>query len=129
MSRKRRLPASINLEIESYDHQGFGIGYFEGRECKIKAAIAGENIDARIVSKRKGVFYGIAESIKRSSKQRTISDCENYPRCGGCTLLHLNYKAQLAFKENLLLNALNAQNVTYKQLAEPVSIKQVGYRR
>ena len=129
MSRNRRLPASVNLEIESYDYQGLGIGYFQGRECRIKAAIASENIDARIVSKRKGVFYGIAESIKRSSKQRTISDCENYPRCGGCTLLHLNYKEQLAFKENLLLNALNAQNVRYKKLAEPVSIKEVGYRR
>lgn len=129
MSRKRRFPASVNIDVESYDDQGFGIGHFEERECKIKAAIVGENIDARIVSKRKGIFYAIAESVKTPSNQRTISHCENYPRCGGCTLLHLEYSNQLKFKENLLVNALEAQNIQYKKLAEPVSKQQVGYRR
>ena len=129
MSRKKRFAEAINLDIASRDDEGFGIGHFEGRECKIKAAITGENVNARIVSKRKGIFCGVTETVMWPAKERIVSDCENYPRCGGCSLLHVSYSDQLKLKENVLLKSLDAQNVDYEKITDPVSMNRIGYRR
>lgn len=43
---------------------------------------------------------------QKTSKDRVVAPCPVYYECGGCQLQHLAYQAQLDFKKDLLLQAL-----------------------
>lgn len=50
--------------------------------------------------------YGFAKIIKIFNDTRSLNrvypECPNYHQCGGCNIMHLNYKSQLEFKTNMV---------------------------
>ena len=64
-------------------------------------ALPGEEVEARIVSKKKN--YGTAKVIRRisGSPLRTPPNCGAFGRCGGCQLQHISYDAQLELKDGI----------------------------
>ena len=67
----------------------------------------GDEIIARVVKVRSGCAYGIIEEITSPSPHRIDPDCPVFGRCGGCSLRHMDYRAELEIKgrwvkENLL---------------------------
>jgi len=69
-------------------------------------ALPDEIIDCKIIADKKNFFLGELISINTKSAKRIKPQCPIFGLCGGCSLQHLSYDAQLAFKQNLVLQNL-----------------------
>ena len=96
----------IELIIEDMSVEGEGIGKYQGMAFFVKDAIVGDKIRARVTKVKKTYGYARVEEILEPSADRTTPLCELHKRCGGCQIQAMDYKAQLAFKENKVRNNL-----------------------
>ena len=90
----------IELNIDDISVEGAGIGRYEGRVVFVRGALPSERVKAKIIKTAKNYSAGIIEDIIIKSEYRTEPLCPVFGRCGGCTLQHLKYEAQLAYKAN-----------------------------
>ncbi|MCL2578546.1 MAG: 23S rRNA (uracil(1939)-C(5))-methyltransferase RlmD [Oscillospiraceae bacterium] len=90
----------LNLTITALSHEGNGIARHNGMAIFIPNTAPGDEVEAKILKTHPNYAYARLESIIKPSPDRVQNDCPAYPRCGGCTLRHLSYRAELAAKEN-----------------------------
>ena len=88
----------INLKIEGLTLDGQGVGHVDGMALFVPDTAPGDEITARIVKVKKRYAFGRLESVKAPSADRQANDCPAYPRCGGCSLRHISYEAELKMK-------------------------------
>lgn len=96
----------IELDIEDYGNEGEGVGHFNGYALFVKGAMAGERILAKVIHVGKSFGYGRVEKIISPSPERREPPCEFAAVCGGCSLLHMDYKEQLRFKQEKVESCL-----------------------
>lgn len=97
----------IEVYIIDYGADGEGIAKVDNFTIFINGAIKGEICKIIITKVLKNYGYGkIIEIIKKSEK-RTNIDCKTYPRCGGCSLRHIEYKEALNIKKKNIQNLIN----------------------
>ncbi len=100
----------IILKIDDLGNNGEGIGHVDGYALFVKDALPGEMIRAKIMKCKKN--YGFAKLIEILSEKanpevgRVEPRCPVARQCGGCTLQHLSYEKQLAFKEKKVRDCL-----------------------
>ena len=127
---RRRLPSPLELAVSHLDTEGCGVACYGNKPVRVKAALPGEQISARVVGRRKGSVLAVTEAVIDSPAQaRQRSPCAFYPRCGGCSLQHMTYASQVEHKQQFLLAELKRQEVGYERLRTPVVGPQFGYRR
>ncbi len=88
----------ITCQIDDYTTEGSGVAHFDGHVIFIKNAIAGETCTVKILKAGKNISYGKAEDIVSPSPERAAPPCPNFPKCGGCKLMHMTYDEELRFK-------------------------------
>ena len=88
----------ITCRIDDYTTEGSGVAHFDGHVIFIKNAIAGETCTVKILKAGKNISYGKAEDIVSPSPERAAPPCPNFPKCGGCKLMHMTYDEELRFK-------------------------------
>src|SRR5690606_14508093 len=76
----------------------------------------------------RGVWHGEAETPPEPASGRIAPVCEYFPRCGGCTLQHLDYHAQLEHKERVLRQLLARAGVVPRRWRAPVAGPRLHYR-
>ncbi len=116
--RRRSLPQEpISLEIESLSHEGRGVARIDGKVAFVDGALPGEKVLAKYVRKR-GKFDELSViEVEQASPDRVSSNCEYFGTCGGCSLRHVDPQAQIAFKENVLLEQLqHSANINLDQI-------------
>ena len=102
--RRNKIPEGLfKANIESLSHEGRGIAHIKGKAIFIENALPGEQVEFKYVSKRAKFDQGVAENIITVNKQRIIPECQYFGYCGGCSLQHMKSDAQLAHKQNILL--------------------------
>ena len=102
--RRNKIPEGLfKANIESLSHEGRGIAHIKGKTIFIENALPGEQVEFKYVSKRAKFDQGVAENIITVNKQRIIPECQYFGYCGGCSLQHMKSDAQLAHKQNILL--------------------------
>ena len=89
----------ITLSIERLSGDGSGVGHWEGETVFVPGTAPDDVIRARIVKDCKRYAFGIVESVETASPDRIPVDCPVAGPCGGCSLRHLNYQAELKAKE------------------------------
>jgi 23S rRNA (uracil1939-C5)-methyltransferase len=96
----------IRIEISALNSEGQGVGRYEGYAVFVPGALPGETVDAHVIKVNPG--YGVAKlkEILSKSPERTDALCPAYGSCGGCSLQHLNYEAQLRHKQQAVTDAL-----------------------
>lgn len=83
-------------------HEGAGVAKIDGFAVFVDGAITGETVKIKIVKVTKNFAYGkLIEIIEASGNRRPVS-CENFKKCGGCSLLHMSYPATLEFKRKVV---------------------------
>ncbi|MCD8096019.1 MAG: 23S rRNA (uracil(1939)-C(5))-methyltransferase RlmD [Ruminococcus sp.] len=102
MLKKNEL---VTLEITDVTNEGNGVGRTEGITVFVPFTAVGDVIICRIVKAKKSYCYGITEKLLISSKSRCESGCEAYGKCGGCSLRHIEYSAELEIKEKIVRDA------------------------
>ncbi len=124
----RRGPRQIELVVDELGDEGLGEGRFESRMVKARNALPGETVHVRVLKRRGGVWYGEADVPEAAAADRRLPPCPVFPRCGGCTLQHLDYPRQLVHKERVLLRLLAGHGVEARRLHPPVHGPRLHYR-
>ncbi len=90
----------LELETETFAFEGKAVARREdGYVIFIEGALANEKIRAEII-KAKGNFADAKlTEILQPSPDRRDPICVDFGICGGCSLLHMNYDAQLFWKK------------------------------
>lgn len=131
-SRKKRLPTEpVKATIESMSHDGCGVTHLDGKAVFIHGALSGEEVLFTYTSKRKKHDEGVVSEIISPSPDRTAPGCQHFDICGGCSLQHLKPEAQIAVKQQSLLDALkHIGSVEPGEIFQPLVAGDCwGYRR
>lgn len=118
------------LSIERLAGDGRGIAFVEGRTWFVSGALAGEEVEARVLNAHGKVVEARLERVFTASQTRRPAPCKHFDRCGGCNLQHLPHAEQLELKQRLLAEQLQrVAGVVPEQWAAPLSGPEFGYRR
>ncbi len=106
MSEPQVMPLQKNetysLKIDDLTHDGAGVAKIGGFPIFIPGALIGEEIRCRIIQVKSKYAIGKLEAVLQPSKDRVLPPCAIYGKCGGCQLQHLDYGAQLQWKQHLV---------------------------
>ncbi|HHW47675.1 MAG TPA: 23S rRNA (uracil(1939)-C(5))-methyltransferase RlmD [Clostridiaceae bacterium] len=83
-------------------HEGLGVGRIDNFAIFVDGAIKGELVEIKIIKVSKNYAVGKLMRILKPSESRVNPSCPVFKRCGGCSLQHMDYKAQLNFKTELV---------------------------
>ncbi len=95
------------VDIIDQGYEGEGISKIEGYTIFVPNAIKGEKCKILIVKVASSHAFGKLIEIIKPSKERVDVDCSTYKRCGGCNLRHMDYKATLNLKTQIVQNLVN----------------------
>lgn len=96
----------VDLEITGLTSQGSGVGRVDGMAVFVPATAQGDVARVRILKVAKNYAFGKLEQLIKLSGDRVPSQCEQFPRCGGCLTRHISYEAELRAKEQQVRDAL-----------------------
>ncbi len=93
-------------EILSVADSGSGIAKNDGYTVFVPNAVLGDVCQIEITKANKNYGFGKILKIITPSPHRVEPCCTAFPSCGGCTLLHTDYSAQLNIKRTAVFDAL-----------------------
>lgn len=106
----KKIPADKkflnNIQVIDIAEEGKGVGKSDELVIFIDKAVPGDIVDVELMRKKKKFFEGRIHNLVKASEHRTEPFCEHFGVCGGCKWQHLNYDAQLQFKQKSVSNAL-----------------------
>ena len=113
----------IELEIVDISSEGSGIGKYDGMAIFIPTTAVGDYVRAKILKLKKNYAFAKTEEIITPSQHRVSTDCGVFARCGGCTLRHIDYKAEATLKQNRVTQTMrriggatmDAQDIIYNE--------------
>ena len=94
------------LRIDGYGSAGEGVARLEGQAVFVKGALAGELCQVQLLKVGKTAAWGRVEEVLEASPNRQNPDCPQFPKCGGCSLRHMTYEEEMAFKRQKVQDAL-----------------------
>ena len=118
------------LNIERLANDGRGIAFVEGRTWFVSGALAGEEVEARVLGAHGKVVEARTERVFKASDIRRVAPCVHAGKCGGCSVQHLPHNEQLALKQRMLSEQLNrVAGIEPEEWAQPLTGPEFGYRR
>lgn len=115
--------------IDRLSHDGRGIANLDGKTLFIDGALTGEKVTARLVEDHSRFIDARIDQLLSASPERVEPPCPHYTNCGGCQLQHMQPAAQLAMKQQSLLEQLQRWGgVVPKRVLPAISAGDNGYR-
>jgi 23S rRNA (uracil1939-C5)-methyltransferase len=126
-----RLPADGGeLAIEALSHELRGIGRVAGKTVFVDNALPGERVRLRYTASRARFDEASAQEILEPSADRRAPPCPHFGRCGGCALQYMEAGAQIAAKQQILLDQLQRLGgIEPEAVLPPLVAATYGYRR
>jgi 23S rRNA (uracil1939-C5)-methyltransferase len=90
------------IRIESLDQEGRGVAHADGKAIFIDGALPGEIVTYSPYVKKPGYERAQLLQVLKPSAARTVPRCRHFGVCGGCSLQHLDARAQVAVKQRVL---------------------------
>ena len=127
---KRLQMAAEEADVVDLTHEAAGVVRIDGKTVFVADALPGERVVLRRTHRQRKLDYAITEQVLRASADRVQPRCPHFGLCGGCALQHLAPEAQLAFKQNQLLeNLARLGSVQAERLLPPLRGPVWNYRR
>ena len=112
----------IEVDITDFSTDGEGIGKTDAFTWFIKDSVIGDRVRAVVMKTQKSYGYARVVEILKESKDRVELRCPVARPCGGCALQSVSYRAQLAFKQNKVINNLIRLGGFSREALEEVEI-------
>lgn len=93
-------------EIESLDGEGRGIAHVDGKVVFIDGGLPGEMVSYSTFRRKPSYELAEAVDVINASAARTSPRCRYFGSCGGCSMQHIEARAQVAVKQRVLEDAL-----------------------
>ncbi len=120
----------LSLIIDNLNSEGQGVAR-SGRDVYfVPGALVGEKVRVRMLERSKKIWHTQLLGIEdNESEARRTPDCPHYQRCGGCDLQHMQYDAQVLFKQSRVEREFGRQKVPVDSWAAPLTSEEWHYRR
>src|SRR5690606_39953957 len=106
----RRIPQEkkfiSNLEIVDIAEEGKGVAKHDSMVLFVERGVPGDVVDVELMRKKKSFYEARVTKVNRPSAHRTEAFCAHFGVCGGCKWQHMEYAAQLTFKQQYVENVL-----------------------
>ena len=96
----------VEVEVTDLAFGGKGLTRIDGMAVFIDQTVPGDQVQARIVKKRKQYAEARLSQLIRPSTDRVPAPCEYSGFCGGCKWQFLHYDKQLDYKRRHVVEAL-----------------------
>lgn len=109
MSRNKRsgtVTILPELQIIDIAEEGKGVAKADELVVFVDKAVPGDIVDVKVVKKKKNFAEAVIEKLHTASDLRTDPFCAHFGTCGGCKWQHMQYDAQLHFKQKNVEAAL-----------------------
>ncbi len=123
------------LEIESLDMEARGVGRTvtetgePGKVIFVEGALPGERVTYSSYRKKPSFEQAQLVDVLRESVIRTKPQCAFFGTCGGCSMQHLDVRAQIAVKQRVLEdNLAHLAKLRAETLFRPIHGPSWGYR-
>jgi 23S rRNA (uracil1939-C5)-methyltransferase len=131
MSGRNTKQIFKNVEVIDTAAKGKSVGKApDGRVIFLSNTVPGDVVDVQTLKKRKAYYEGKAIAFHTYSDKRTQPNCEHFGTCGGCKWQDMDYRFQLEYKQNEVVN--NLRRIGHLELPEVSTIlgseKQYFYR-
>lgn len=118
----------MKFKIESLDSLGQGVSKIDDKITFIPKTLPGEEGQALIIGKKKGVQFAKVESLSVKSDQRISADCQHFENCSGCDYLHTSYEMELKTKQSSFERLLSYSQFKGQDVTVHGAPNRVGYR-
>jgi len=120
----------IEIIITDVNHDGEGVGRFEGRVVFVPDTVPGDRLLVRLLRVKPHYAHGRIQELLEASPQRIRPHCIVADKCGGCQWQHIDYPFQLSLKQNLIIQDLNRLGGFQAPPVDPVlaEAESLGYR-
>src|SRR5258705_11267270 len=95
-----------NLLIDSFANEGKCVARHDGKIVFVRETLPGEIVKARAIKNKKDWIEAEVIEILKPSPERQSPFCQHFGYCGGCQWQHMEYQAQLRYKEWLVVETL-----------------------
>jgi len=118
------------VTIESLDQEGRGVAHHEGKVIFIEGALTGERVTYSAYRKKPSFELAKVDKILKQSFMRVQPKCVHFEVCGGCSMQHLEERAQVAVKQRILEDNLQRiGKVKPERILPPIYGETWGYRQ
>jgi len=94
--------AVVTAKIESLDHEGRGVTHVDGKVVFVEGALTGELVELETYRRKPSFDLATVRRILVASSSRVEPRCNSFGICGGCSMQHLDARAQMAAKQRVL---------------------------
>lgn len=120
----RRIPQDkrfiADVQIIDIAEEGKGVAKHDELVLFIEQTVPGDVADVELYRKKKNFAEGRMVTLKEPSKNRVEPFCPHFGVCGGCKWQHMEYRAQLSFKQQYVENALKRLGKVDTSSMEPI---------
>jgi len=92
--------------IESLDQEGRGVARRDGKAIFIEGALPGEVVEYAPYRRKPAFELATLSRVLKAAALRAAPRCAFFGTCGGCSLQHLDPRAQVAAKQRVLEGSL-----------------------
>lgn len=96
----------LTLKLDSFAFEGKSVARIDGMVVFVHGGVPGDEVRARVVKVKKQFVEAKALEILSPSALRVHPLCRYFGTCGGCKWQDVNYQAQLDFKRQHVVDAL-----------------------
>jgi 23S rRNA (uracil1939-C5)-methyltransferase len=115
--------------VESLDHEGRGIAYVDGKAIFIEGAITGELVTYSSYRRKPSFEMAQVTDVIKPSFMRVQPKCTHFGVCGGCSMQHLEFRAQVSARQRALEGSLERiGKVKPETILPPIYGQPWGYR-
>ena len=100
-----------NIQLYGIHSSGRAVGSTGTGRIYVDGGMPGETVDLETDRRQRGFRYGKVLTIVEQSPQRIQPFCKHCGICGGCLWQYYSYEAQLQWKREILLNALQKYEI------------------
>ncbi len=131
--RRKSKPMPVEAfeaTIESLDHDSRGVAHIDGKATFIEGALPGEEVTFHYITQKKSFDEGVVAEVIKASPDRVTPKCPHYGVCGGCSLQHMDEKAQIFAKQAIMEEHFqHIGKVKPEEILPPLTATHWGYRR
>lgn len=96
-----------DVRVTDVNNLGYGVCRIDGIVTFVAGGVTDDLLCVRIIKVARDYAVARIETVLSPSRHRRTPACGAFPRCGGCTLLHLTDEYEAALKEGFVRAALD----------------------
>ncbi|KMT66114.1 23S rRNA (uracil(1939)-C(5))-methyltransferase RlmD [Catenovulum maritimum] len=111
-TKRQFQPYKIELDLNSLDHHGRGVGRYQGKVVFVTGGLPNEKVIALVTTAKKHFLEARLLKVLVRSNTRVTPKCKWIENCGGCQLQHLDSQAQILEKQAFVTELFKKNRVT-----------------